>query len=369
MKQKYRQGRVLSRQLLAGLLTMVLLGCGGGKSDSNNQNVQQPITEPTQSTEIRVTVDAPETGSAIYINGKYSGQVTPAELLLEPGNYSIGVGLNQSRQYLKTSVTLAPDSEPIAIALDAAHLQQAKVWQALFIGVNRVQSQNGSCVSEYSQQELDAGFDFFTWSFNQRVEDYSYNTMQWQFDRRDINHEVVILSDENLITPEIIDSYLTDVHKGDYDLIVTFFRGGAGNSENCYIDDFKGIAWYDYRVLNSDASYFTIRYYDDVQGTIDASKMDNTDPGMYIHEWLHTTAEWFFPDQGYTMPKHDEQVVHAAGAYNYSPPWMSWYQDLIAGQVKQGNKYIGIGPEAFLACSVRESALEACGDQAAKVQY
>ncbi|GLX76979.1 hypothetical protein tinsulaeT_03190 [Thalassotalea insulae] len=358
MKEKYHQGRIPYRQLTVWLLAIFLFGCGGSKSDS--KAIEQPIAEPTLSTEISITIDAAETGSAIYVNGDFSGQVTPAELLLAPGEYNIGVGLAQSRQYLKTSVTLISGSEPLTLALNAVHQQQAKVWQALFIGVNQVRSPNGNCISEYSQQELDAGFDFFTWSFNQRVEGYSYNTMQWQFDRRDISHEVVTLSDENLITPDIIDGYLNDVHKGDYDLIVTFFRGGAGNSESCYIDDFKGIAWYDYRVLNADASYFTIRYYDDVQGTIDASKKGDTDPGMYIHEWLHTTAEWFFPDRGYTMPKQDDQVVHAAGAYNYSPPWMEWYKDLIAGQVKQGDKYIGIGPEAFLACSVRESALGAC---------
>ncbi len=358
MKYKNSVQSTVGGHLILVLLVLICFACGGGNTSKTNIKPNEPKTE--SGSKIVLSVDAPEVGSAIYLNGEYTGEVTPAEILLDAGEYSVGVGLKESRQYLKTTLSVVADTGPMSISLDSTHLQPAKVWQALFIGVNQVQTPAGTCVSEYSSQELDAAFEFFIWSFKQRVEGYSYNTMQWQFDRRDISDQVVTLSDENLITPEIIDNYISDVSKGSYDLIVSFFRGGAGSDEGCFIDDFKGIAWYDYRVLNSDASYFTIRYYDDVQGNIDASKLNDADPGMFIHEWLHTTAEWFFPDRGYTMPIDNGQVVHAAGAYNYSFPWMTWYRDLISGQVKQGNHYVGIGPEAFLACTVRESALEAC---------
>jgi|GEM_PF-731337 len=342
-------------------LLLLALGCGGGGSSS------EPVPEPAQpdhqpEPEINLMVTAPEEGSAIYLGGTYTGELTPAEISVTPGDYALGVGLKDSKQYLKKVVSVQEGSDSMSVELGMGDLQVAKVWQALFIGVNQVTSPSGTCVSEYTREELDAAYDFFQWSFKERAEDYSYNTMDWQFDRRDIDYQVVTLSEENLISPQVIEPYISDVNKGDYDLIVTFFRGGAGSSEGCYIDDFKGIAWYDYKVLNADASYFTIRYYDDLVGTINASKQDGADPGMFIHEWLHTTAEWFFPDRGYTMPKQDDQVVHAAGAYGYSFPWMTWYRDLISGQVKQGSKYIGIGPEAFLACSVRESALGACDE-------
>ncbi|MCG9736991.1 PEGA domain-containing protein [Shewanella insulae] len=363
-KPNTQLSRLPNKHSASPLLSLVILslislpGCGSGGDDgpTSEPPVAPPVATPTP--EASLTVSASESGGAIYLDGRFTGKLTPAELTLAPGEHSIGVGLNQSEQYLRRTVQVEADQAG-SLALDETDRQAPKTWKALFIGVAKVQAQGGSCVSQYQTEQLDAGFDFFRWSFEERVEPYSYHTMDWQFERMDITDEVVTLSRDKLIGPAEIEPHLTNVDKGDYDLIVSFFRGGAGSDE-CYIDDFKGIAWYDYRVLDADASYYTIRFYDDVTGRIEAAKTDDRDPGMYIHEWLHTTAEWFFPDQGYPQPSSDGQVVHAAEAYGYSWPWMGWYRDLIRAQVKQQASYVGIGPDALLGCSVSEDALGLC---------
>lgn len=306
----------------------------------------------------KLLVETDEVGSAIYLNGKYTGKVTPAEIVVEIGEHMVGVGLINTRNYLRKQVVVNSTTETLNVTLTSSDLQQPKVWKALFIGVNKVSKNGGSCISEYSTEKLDLAFEFFNWSFKEKVEDYSYNTTKWEIDRRDISDETIILSNGNLITPNIIDNYITDINKGDYDLVVTFFRGGAGSQQNCFIADFIGIAWFDVTELNSDASYYTIRYYSDLEGAIDDAKQN--DPGMFIHEWLHTTAEMFYPNRGEKVPIDNGQVVHAAGKYEYSHPWMTWYEDIISGQVRDGTTYSGIGPDAFLECTVRESALGNC---------
>ncbi len=252
-------------------------------------------------------------------------------------------------------------------------LQTPKNWKALFIGVNRVQAPDKQCISEYTTEQLDAGFAFLEWSFEQRLQGYSFNTVDWTYDRIDINEEVVTLNHESLLTPTELEPYLTlhNINKGDYDFIVTFFRGGdvlteAGGAteQSCYLGQFRGIGWFDYDALSVEAPYVTIRYWDNIVNAINYSKQDERDPGMFIHEWLHAVAEvngnGFFKGRGYTMPAHNNEVVHAAGAYQYTYPWMTWYKDIIQGKVVSNGNYVGITPEAFLACSAREQALDMC---------
>jgi len=357
----YSSDKSTSLPLATILLFVSLMGCGGSSEQKSNSQQTDTFANTNETTDLnyKINISANEVGSAIYIDGNYSGAVTPAEVTVNTsGVHTIGIGLKNSRRYLKRAINVSDSAEPLTLVLDDNDMQQAKVWRTLFIGVNKVAKSNQSCISEYSSFELDQAFEFFKWSFSEKVTDYSYNTSQWQFDRRDIVNETILLSDENLITPSIINNYIEDIKPGDYDLIVTFFRGGAGSDQACFIDDFVGIAWFDVTEINANASYYTIRYYDDVAGKIAESR--KSDPGMFIHEWLHTTAEMFYPSKGAIVPTSDGQVVHAAGAFDYNYPWMVWYQDLISGQVKRGDNYIGIGPEALLACSVRESALAMC---------
>ncbi|WP_340679883.1 hypothetical protein [Paraglaciecola sp.] len=303
--------------------------------------------------------------------GIYTGKVTPSEIAVSAGEHTIGIGLKDSKYYLKKSIAVKNNTSGQLITL-INDLQTAKEWKALFIGINSAQVPSGSCTSEYSTAELDKGFEFLKWSFEERLEVYSYNTVDWSFDRFDIT-QTVTLNDDAVLTPSIIDGYLADhnIAKGDYDFVVSFYRGGdvlndAGlpTGQGCKLGSFQGLGWYEYDDLEVEASYAQIRYWDNIIDAIDYSKEYEKDPGMFIHEWLHSVAEingkTFFKGQGYSMPSSKGDVVHAAGAYGYEYPWMTWYQDIISGKVEDNGKYLGITPEAFLACSVREKVLGDC---------
>ncbi|NJO92923.1 MAG: hypothetical protein HC831_31125 [Chloroflexia bacterium] len=242
------------------------------------------------------------------------------------------------------------------MTLNESDLQTPKIWKALFIGINDVSTPGSDCSNHYSTAELDMAYDYFKWSFQEKAEPYSYNTMKWEFTRKDISDKTIALNADNILTPQLAEQFLSDVKKGDYDLIVTFFKG---IDQNCFDAGFLGLAWYYVTELNCNASYYMVRYHEDIEGKITYAK--NNDPGVFVHEWLHTVAERFYPNRGIEMPElNDGQVVHAAEKYGYSWPWMFWYRDLISGQVKDGSKYVGIGPDAFLECTVSESALGQC---------
>jgi len=319
----------------------------GCSKEGGTEKLDSQVSEPN------LLIIAPELESAIYLDGVYTGKTTPNSLLLEPGDYIIGVGLKDSRNYLRRSVTITEKDNPVKVELNQDDLQNPKKWKALFIGINDVETLDGGCSNHYSTEELDLAFDYFKWSFEENVEDYSYNTMDWEFTRRDISDQVVTLSSKNYLTPSMMESHLTDVKKGDFDLIVTFFKG---SDQNCFDAGFLGLAWYNVTELDCNASYFMVRYHEDIEDRIPYAKQN--DPGVFIHEWLHTVAERFYPNKGIAVPQLDNgQVVHAAEKYGYKHPWMKWYKDIISGQVKDGYRYVGIGPDAWLDCSVREGAL------------
>jgi len=370
MKKYQTNNKTINLSLMAFISAVGITACGGS-SGSSPQTPQ--TTEPVSQTELpKLSVSSIEEGSAIYLNGLYTGMVTPADVNVPAGEHTIGIGLKNSKNYLKKLVTVEDNTSTQTLSLNNDDLQAAKEWKALFIGINSAKIPNGNCTSEFTTAELDAGFQFLKWSFEERLEDYSYNTVDWSFDRFDITQTVTLNSDA-VLTPGIIDSYLADknVAVGDYDHIITFYRGGdvydeagASTGQECELGAFQGLGWYEYDDLAVNASYVQIRYWDNIIAAIDYSKADEHDPGMFIHEWLHSVAEingkTFFKGQGYSMPSSDGNVVHAAGAYNYTYPWMTWYQDIISGQVEDNGKYIGITPEAFLACSVREKVLGQC---------
>ncbi|MCJ8321565.1 MAG: PEGA domain-containing protein [Colwellia sp.] len=369
MKNHQTTKQKINLSLLVFIAAVGIPACGG----SSTAVLEPPTTEPVSEPELpKLSVSTIEEGSAIYLDGKFTGMVTPADISAAAGEHTIGIGLKDSRNYLKKSVIIEDNTSTQTLSLTNEDLQAAKEWKVLFVGVNRAQIPGGNCTSEYTTAELDAGFEFLKWSFEQRLEDYSYNTVDWSFSRVDIR-QTITLNDNAVLTPNIIDNYLADnsVATGDYDHIITFYRGGdvyddAGSStgQECELGAFQGLGWYEYDDLAVNASYVQIRYWDNIIEAINYSKADEQDPGMFIHEWLHSVAEingkTFFKGQGYTMPSSDGNVVHAAGAYNYTYPWMTWYKDIISGQVEDNGEYIGITPEAFLACSVREKVLAQC---------
>ena len=314
--------------------------------------------EPVKNTKISLTITANENGSDVYLDGVYTGKKTPVDLTFKAGTYTIGIGLKNSKKYLKKSITVTSDDTGKEIALTDADVQDPKVWKTLFVGVNNAKAIDGECVSTYTTEQLDAAFEFFKFSFTNYVEPFTYNTSKWEFDRRDIDVETVILDHENVLTPSIFESHISDLNKADYDLVVTFFNGGKNG--NCFIQDFIGLGWFNAHVLQpSESAYNTIRYYGDIENAIEQAKQN--DPGVFIHEWLHTVVEKFYPERGGDFPNpRNGSILHAAPDYNYSFPWMTWYEDLLRGKVKSGSKYLGITPEALLKCTVRASAKSEC---------
>ena len=327
----------------------LLLSCS---SSSNDDELS------TTNSKVVVTINSPENNSDIYLDGVYTGKTTPNTLTLRAGDYTIGIGQKNSKTYLKKSIKINTAVTTQEITLTNTDIQDPKIWKTLFVGVNNVKSPNGDCVSTYSTEQLDAAFDFFKFSFTNYVEPYTYNTTKWEFDRRDINTETVVLDNENVLAPSIFESHIPDLQIGDYDLVVTFFNGGKNG--DCFIQDFIGLGWFNAHVLSpSKSAYNTIRYYGDIENAITQAKQN--DPGVFIHEWLHTVVEIFYPDNGGTYPNpRNGSILHAAPDYDYAFPWMTWYEDLLKGKVKSGSKYVGIGPESLLNCTVRASAKGNC---------
>ena len=352
----YLTGRTIKLKALYYLLVIgsfSFLGCDKDEDLNNLKAAEESSTSKTQAD--NVSVSSIEDGASIYIDGFYTGETTPSTLNLPIGEHVIGVGLNNSERYLRKTINVTSTEGLLEVSLNEDDLQQPKKWKALFVGFNN--ATNGSCTTTYSREELQLGYDFFTDTFQEYLEPYSYNTMEWEFEKCFLGAPVR-LSNDNLVTPPVFDAISeVNINPGDYDLIITFFRG---QQTDCTIGGFLGIAWFDVNIGNSDASYFTIRYHDDIEGRINWAR--NNDPGVYIHEWLHTVAESFYPDRGYPAPRipATREVVHAAGLFNYSFPWMTWYRDLIRGQVNDGGVYKGMGPDALLECTVRENALGQC---------
>jgi len=332
--------------------TIVLQGC------SSSNNSEEPVLVNTK---INITITANEIGSDIYLDGVYTGETTPADFTFKRGDYTIGIGLKDSKKYLKRAITVTGDDEGKKITLTDADVQAPRVWKVLFAGVKKVTSEDSDCITEYTTAQLDLAYGFLKESFQQYLEPYTYNTMKWEFYRQDFDEVVTIKDDgpfNNVFTPTEFDN-ITDIEEAEYDLVVTMYNGGKNTVCSYVTDGYVGLGWYDYHVLESKGAYNTIRYHNDIETSIVSAKQN--DPGLFIHEWLHTTIERFYPEMGgkYPDPKNGS-ILHAADLYNYSFPWMTWYEDLLKGKVKSGSKYLGIGPEALLECTVRASAKSEC---------
>ncbi|WBX74608.1 PEGA domain-containing protein [Tenacibaculum pacificus] len=303
-----------------------------------------------------VGVTSLEDGAAIYLDGVYTGKNTPSRIEVSAGDHLIGVGLNTAIKYLRTPIVVTEEEEMV-VSLNETHHKKAKKWKVLFLGIKKAVMPNGSCSSEYTEAELDVGFDFLKWQFQNFVEPDSYNTISWDFDKRYISN--LTLSGGNsgpLATPDVISPHITDVNPGDYDLILSFFNR---KDADCNLGEYKGIGWYAPQLGDLKVSYVTIRYNGNIEESIKDQK--ENDPGVFIREWLHTVIEQrsYFTDLGTNVPSGG---VHSAENHegDYSYPWMNWYQNILAGKVIEGDTYVGIGPDAFLECTVKYKALNNC---------
>ncbi|TPH14608.1 PEGA domain-containing protein [Litorilituus lipolyticus] len=312
-----------------------------------------------------VLVTSEEIGS-IYIDGEYTGQKTPHSFTMEAGEYSISVGTENSRQYLKKQLTLT--DAPQNVHLTAQDKVAPAVWKALFVGVPTVtgKSSTGECSTHFNENDLDEAFSFFNHNLTEHIEPFSYNTVKWQIDRQDLTTPVELTYNPKnkwyTVEAEQGLAELSALKAGQYDTVFLFWREEQGDCS--FKSPYFGLAWLDPTDKETkQTGYVTVKFNPKDIGV--KARIDEylaTDPGVWTHEWLHVVIEQFYPNLGVQTPltPKDKLILHSAQAYGYNYPWIKWYKDLISGQVPLGQKYVGIGPEALLSCSVARTALDTC---------
>ena len=312
-----------------------------------------------------ITIDTPgnEPGF-IYVDAMYSGIKAPGSIELPAGHHVIGVALQHSFVYLRKEIDVAGTAR---IDLSLADKPAEKTWKALWIGLSETKgiSASGECSTHFSASDLDAGYDFFQWSLQQHVEKYSYGTMKWETERKDLTIPVSLTKTNNAwftMEPATIMALLPQIRPGVYDCVFVFWREREGACS--FQSNYFGLAWTNPMAENIKTGYVTIKFDAGTSITDKINYYKTNDPGVYVHEWLHTVGENFYQNKGLSLPqKAGGFTVHAAETYQYTFPWMSWYLDFMSGRVPNPSgvpQYLGIGPEAFLKCTVRETAVDAC---------
>lgn len=334
------------------LACLLLFGSCGSKN--------LPVT-PTQEKSILVSTPNDEPGY-IYVDGKYTGSRTPARIKLSAGKHIVGVALQNSWVYLRKEVDAEKDQ---AILFSNADKPVPKVWKVLWIGLRETKGNSaaGECSTRFTKEELDAGYENFRWSIQNHFEPYSYGTTKWEVERIDIIEPVPLTrtgSSWFTIEPSTITRLLPVIRPGVYDCVFVFWREKEGSCS--FQSNYFGLAWTNPMAESIRTGFVTVKF-DAGNSVADRLHYYKTqDPGVWIHEWLHTVGENYFQQKGLILPqKAGGFTVHAAEQYNYSFPWMSWYLDFISGRVPNPfgePQFVGIGPEALLKCSLRETALE-----------
>lgn len=336
--------------------TLLVLFYSCRKSDSTADEGDPAITD--------LKVISPEPGY-IYVNGDYTGCSTPETIPLAKGSYTIGVALQNSYQYLRKTVDLTTVN---SVTLTASDKPPPKAWKALWIGLYETKGSTptGDCSTHFSKNELDLGYGFFTWSIKNHFEKYSYGTMIWEVERNDIEAAVLLKKGSNscyTVEPEEISKLMPAIQPGVYDCVFVFWRESEGSCD--FASNYFGLAWTNPMDEAIKTGYVTVKFNAGTSAAEGIKYYKENDPGVWVHEWLHTVGEKFYQDKGRIFPKRaaDGLVVHAGEIYGYKFPWMDWYKDLISGRIPNtsaGPKFLGIAPESFLNCTVRETAINKC---------
>lgn len=313
-----------------------------------------------------VAITAVSEGS-IYINGQYTGKKTPNMISLKPGEHTVSVGLDIERIYLKKTLKIT-NNKTINVDFNLKDRQSPSLWKALFVGVPTVfgESATGQCSTHFTKQDLDDAFDFFQMNMKEHIEPFSYGSIKWEIERRDLTKPVELTHNpkNGWYTLEAAQALveLDNVKPGEYDTVFLFWRE---EEESCsFKSSYFGLAWLEPTSEDTrQTGYVTVKFNPKkigVKARINEYLAD--DPGVWTHEWLHVVIEQFYPNLHVKtpIPPKGKLILHAAGAYNYKYPWLEWYKDLISGQVPLGQGFSGIGPEAFLNCTVRMHALKQC---------
>lgn len=312
-----------------------------------------------------VLVTAPEKAS-VYIDGIYTGKNTPCMLNISEGKHMIGVGLETKKKYLRKTVDIT--KKAIQVTFTKADKPASSRWKALFVGVPKAYGKSLSgkeCTTTFTKQDLDDAYEFCKFNLREHIEPFSYGAIQWDIDRRDLTNPVALTKKENgwyTLEAEEGLAELQDIKPGMYDVIFFFWKEQEGTCS--FKSTYFALAWLDPTSPDTkQTGYVTVKFNPTEIGV--AKRLDwykKNDPGVFTHEWLHVVIEQFYPNLRIKtpLPPKDKLILHAAQAYGYKYPWIGWYKDLISGRVAFGNTYRGIGPDAFLDCSVREAALGKC---------
>jgi hypothetical protein len=325
---------------------LVLCGC------SKAQDIVKPITRPNVSISL-------ESGAAgyIYLDGKFTGKKTPNQIFIDKGKHLISVADPDAAIYYRVEASIAKDT---SLKMNNTNIPTPRTWKALWIGVREAVNPAGGS-THFATEDLDAAYNFFKWSIAEHFEKYSFGVTHWDVERLDIDDPIsLIQSGGNQIIPfEAITKKVSSIVPGAYDCVFVFFRQQEGAV--AHIGNYFGLGWCDPLREVEKTGYVIVKF--DIGASIQdkISYYKNNDPGIFLHEWLHTVGESYFPSLGYNlpMPAGDGLRVHAAEIYGYTFPWLGWYKDFMAGKVvsKDGVGYCGIGPEALLNNSVRKTAL------------
>jgi hypothetical protein len=344
--------------LLLSTILLELSGCS---------NAVEPLTEQPDNV-VSLLVTSEEVGG-IYIDGEYTGKTTPFSISVKKGEHSIAVGTDESRQYLKKKLTVIDKVTSIHLTLEDK--VEPTIWKALFVGVPKVngKSSKGQCSTHFSEKDLDEAFSWLNHNLTKHIEPFSYNTVKWQIDRKDLTKPVQLTyNPENewyTLEAEQGLEELTALAPGDYDTVFYFWREEQGDCS--FKSPYFGLAWLEPTSEDTKKTgYVTVKFNPkDIGVKARINEYLATDPGVWTHEWLHVVIEKFYPNlQVKTpIPPKNKLILHSAGAYNYQFPWLEWYKDLISGQVPLGQGYTGIGPEALMTCTVRKYALKQCQNQ------
>lgn len=337
--------------IILSIVLFFALSCGGEESKT-------PTPLPDLKPILTLSTPSGERGY-VYLNGKYTGKMAPCDLKIKKGKHIVGIALSKSMQYLRKEVNV---SESAALSFTNKDIPTPKKWKALWVGVSETTADG--CSTKFSKDEMDAGYEYFNWSIKEHFQKYSYNTMAWEVDRKDISVPVEVAPSGSgfVLEPYIFEKYI-NVKPGEYDCIFVFWRESY---KQCSLSGkYLGLGWTNPIQSKNKTGYVTIKFpsgSETIQQRLDQFK--KKDPGMWIHEWLHTIGEIFFETQGSTLPGKagDGLRVHAAGDYGYNFPWMNWYLDFVSARIKSksSNSYVGIGPEVMLGCSVRDVANGSC---------
>lgn len=338
--------------MISAILVLTASACKKGKD-----------APPPEEAPVNTIITPGNEPGYVYIDGKYSGYKSNGQVKLPAGRHNIGVALENSWIYLRKEVDVTAGA---AITFTAADKPAPKVWKALYVGLSetRGNSATGDCSTHFTKAELDAGYEFLQWSLREHFEKYSYGLMQWQLERKDIAEPVMLKKNGEAwytVEPPVITAKIPEIVPGAYDCVFVFWRESEGTCS--FRSNYFGLAWTNPMGEPIKTGFVTVKFDagNGVAGRIANYKAN--DPGVWVHEWLHTTGERFYQDKGISMPQPAGGfTVHAAETYGYTYPWMTWYRDMMGGRVPNtltGLGYLGIGPEAFLRCTVRETALDA----------